>query len=241
MNYLIDVRSLELLLEKRKDYITGAVSCGSIITGASWVITGMTAEFVDLPIEYGRIIRHAMICLGAIGIIYGIVVALRNKNMFYNHNKLFSEMKELDKTGHRFSIVIIKDTYNSFPNHYLVRYVKDWDCKLFFSFRTQDADNENNIATQLSNMLHVNREHISVEYKTQDYTTKYSVKDKCTKTYDHQFYVATITDFPDSVKEQDFVIDDVHYYWMSYEKMIEDKRIREVNRDIVDFVHDHVN
>ena len=147
---------------------------------------------------------------------------------------------ELDTTKHRFSIVVIKDTYNTYADRYLLRYVPSWDCDLFFSFRTQDVENERFIKTQLSNALHVERDSITLEYKSEELQTKYSQSGKEVKTYNHKFYLAAIADFPDILRADEFTIEDMKYKWLSIPKMLEDSRIREVNADMVQYVRDYV-
>ena len=240
MRFLIEDDKLLYLLEKRRDFESGCKAGGAVATGISIVFAGLTSDFPDFSQRIGMYLRILLVVAGVVLIIFGIGTMAKNKKISYSHKDLHDEIKELDLTSHRFSIVVIKDTFHEYANHYLVRYVKDWDCRLFFSFRTQENGNEENIIHQLANALHLPDSSIQLTYKTEDYTTKYSVKDKVTKTYDHKFYVATISDYPEVLQQDSFVIDDEHYYWMTYRNMADDSRIREANMEIVDFVKDNV-
>ena len=240
MAFLIDEDKLKLLLEKRRDFISGCKAGGLVAFGSSVVFAGFTSDFPDVSDRMGTFIRYGMIIVGVVLICLGLYVMVKNHKVFYNQNDLHAEIMELDMTSHRFSVVIIKDTFNEYPNRYLVRYVKDWDCRLFFSFPTVELDDEGNLVSQLSNALHVPKDSISLKFRTEDYVTKYSVKDKVTKTYDHRYYVAEISNYRPELQEDQFRIGDVDYYWMSYEKMNQDKRIHEFNKDIIDYVKDHI-
>ena len=240
MKYLIEEHKLRLLLEERRDYITAWKAGGAIITGISIVFSGLSSEFPDFSEKEGIYFRTGLVVVGVLLIIYGIVVSLHNKNLFYDHKRLYKEIMGLDETSHRHSIVVIKDTFNTYSNRYLLRYNESWDCYLFFSFRTQDSNNEENIKRNLSNALHVDPQSISLSYKSDEYTTKYSVKDEVIKTYDHKYYVAELSEFPVPLKNNQFCIDDVRYKWMTYPAMEKDKNIREKNMDIVQYVKHHV-
>ena len=240
MKYLIEENRLRLLLEERRDYISAWRAGGSVLTGVSLVFSGLSSEFPDQSEKFGVYVRALLVAAGVLLIIYGLVVGIRNKGLFYNHEKLYEEVSALDLTNHRFSIVVIKDTYNNDPNHYLLRYNKDWDCYLFFSFRTQETNNEGNIKKKLSNALHVDISSINLTYIADEYNTKYSVKDKVTKTYDHKYYVAELATFPRILKNNKFCIDGVKYKWMTYPAMQKDKDIVEKNMDIVQYVTQHV-
>ncbi|MBR4513933.1 MAG: hypothetical protein IKO61_03510 [Lachnospiraceae bacterium] len=240
MLFLVEEDKIKLLLEKRRDFISGCKAGGAAALGGSLVFSGLTSDFPDIPDSFDPILRIVIMMVGALFVCFGLLVSLRNKKLSYNHKKLHKEIMELDMTSHRFSVVIIKDTFNEYANRYLLRYVRDWDCRLFFSFRTQENDNEGHLVSELSNALHIPTSDIEISFCNSDYVTKYSESDKVTKTYDHRYYVATIKNFSDTVKKEHFVIDDIDYYWMTYESMNSDERIREVNKDVIDYVRDNV-
>lgn len=144
----------------------------------------------------------------------------------------------MNETEHCFSLVAIKDTFNDYPNRFLLKYDKDWDCDLFFSFHTLNDEQRDigNIKERLSNLLKVDPAEISVEYVDETLQTKFSQKDKVTKLYNHRLYHAEIKDFPKDEQKQTFEIDGIRYKWETIDTMREDVNIRQKNMDVVDFV-----
>ncbi len=65
---------------------------------------------------------------------------------------------------------------------------------------------------------------------------KYSVSAKENRCYRHRFYQFLIKEFNEEIEQDSFEIDGKKFYWMSIAEMEQDKRIMEVNSDIVSMV-----
>ncbi len=63
--------------------------------------------------------------------------------MVYNHKKLGNEIVDLDQTAHHHSIVAIKDTFQKYPNRYLVYEDKTWNCRFFLNYPMQLTETQN--------------------------------------------------------------------------------------------------
>lgn len=230
--------------DKFKDYTTihkadigvdVAASCSGVVTGLSIFIPALQsirmAEAVNAPDWILFVVGFAAFCYG----IYRLTQFIRRR---YSAKMLYKDVKNMDETRHRFSLVAIKDTFNTYPNRFLLRHDNDWECDLFFSFRTQDNEDKDaeNIKSRLSHLLKVSRNEITVKYINETLQTKFSQKDKVTKVYDHKLYMAEISNFPDSEKKETFVTDGVVYKWRTIEEMRTDPDIQKKNMDVVDFV-----
>jgi hypothetical protein len=161
--------------------------------------------------------------------------------------KLFLEQKR-DYVGNRlegldthpFSIVAVKDTFNRFSNRFLLYYEKTWKCWFFFSFKTSDIADEENIKSRLSNLLHIDKKSIALQYISERIQPKHSLRDDVDKVYLHRLYKADITSFSEQCKNDTFEIDGTEFKWMTIADMESDERIMEVNKDVVSMVKDKV-
>lgn len=139
------------------------------------------------------------------------------------------------QTAHHHSIVAIKDTFQKFPNRYLVYEDKAWHCRFFLNYPTQlmEAQNVNFLKEKLSGALKIPMEDMDLTKKGQALQQKYSERHQEMRVYDHVFYEAKISDFPESMKQPSFKQDGVTYYWMTIEEMKQDSDIQKKNLDVV--------
>lgn len=136
---------------------------------------------------------------------------------------------------HEHSIIVIKDTFNQYPNRYLVYEDKSWDCELFLNYK-KNINNESFIKSRISSDLKIDVSDISLDFVGQEIHEKYSVKDKVNKVYCHRFYRANISKFPDMAKCDQFECDGKVYHWRTMAEMEDDKNTMEKNKDIIGYV-----
>lgn len=146
----------------------------------------------------------------------------------------------LDMIQHNHSLVVIRDTFKQQPGRFLVYYDERWDCKLFLNFKTVNGDNETAILERVSASLQIPKENISAKYLTSRVQEKYSVSHDETRVYNHRLYEMVIHSFTDDMKKDDFVINGVHYFWMTISEMQKDSNIMTKNMDVVDFVNETI-
>lgn len=151
---------------------------------------------------------------------------------------LYMEIKNQNEIKHPFSIVVIKDEFEKYPDRFLVYYDTRWKCRLFLNYHTQEnvSENEAKIKEGLSRDLHVNVSDISMNYKDVFLHKKYSYSDRCDKWYEHTIYETHISDFPEIEQDASFEISGRQYYWMSLAEMERDQTIMERNSDVLSFV-----
>ena len=56
------------------------------------------------------------------------------------------------------------------------------------------------------------------------------------RVYDHRVYYAEIFEYKDNITKDEFGIDGKKFFWMTIQQMERDKRISEVNSDVVGLI-----
>ena len=233
----IDDTEAKLLLETNRDNIgcSNRENIEMLISGIMFIVSNV---FADYNIKHIPDIAIKIICaiVGGYSVLRGGYLLMNNIKSNYNHHDLYNDLKKLDKITHPFSIVAIKDTFNKYPNRFLLYYDARWDCDFFFSFRTVDNNNTENIIKKLSAELQLDEQYIKVDYKTQEIQSKFSESDKIQKTYEHKLYCAEISHFSKQHKQDSFEINGKKFKWMTIEQMEQDENIKKKNLDVVDLV-----
>ncbi len=241
MRLLIDKLKLMLLLEKRKDSIDHRIEgVDTTLTGVLYLLSLFCSDFRDFWIINHLIIETIAWSIGIIITGLGVFKIYKSSHNRYSHNMLYSEIENLDEVSHRFSLAIIKDTFKDHSNRFLVYYDNSWDCWFFFSFPTNDYQNEESIMQRLSSKLKVNRSDITLTHLSERLQPKYSIKDGKNKVYLHSLFYAEIKNYPVVLQKDSFEIDGIKYRWMTLEEMISDKNIHEKNDDVVSFVREKI-
>lgn len=158
----------------------------------------------------------------------------------YDHIKLTKDIIGVDMIQHNHSLIVIRDTFRKPAMRFLVYYDERWDCKLFLNLKTVSGDNENAILEYLSASLQIPRKELKAKYLTSRVQEKYSVSHGETRVYNHRLYEVTIQEFAHNMKENDFSVNGVHYFWMTIPEMQKDKNIMDKNMDVVDFVNETI-
>lgn len=65
------------------------------------------------------------------------------------YEDLLSDINKLNEIAHNYSIVLIKDSFQRFPNRFLVYEDKRWECKLFLNYK-ENPNNKEFIKNHLS-------------------------------------------------------------------------------------------
>lgn len=236
MKIMVDENELNLLLEKKRNYIGKKVTIDSILSSISFLISVIFAtyeDFLGLPGKFWKYFG----CM--LGLFFAGKVSwdfCRSKKYNYTHEDLSRDINELNKIEHRHTIVVIKDTFNEFPNRYLVYYDGRWDCKLFINYKTNDKNNEEFIKGHISSDFKVPVENISLKYVTQQTHEKFSVSNNRMKTYEHIFYLAEISDMPNLIMQDTFELDGKMYYWETMHDLEKDTNIMKKNADVLGMV-----
>lgn len=149
---------------------------------------------------------------------------------------LEQEIVKIEKSNqHNHSLIIIKGKNISDKERFLVYYDERWDCKLFLSYKTQDRNNEAAIIDQVCADLQLDKKELSIRYVTSRVQEKYSVSHDEYRIYNHRLYELEIHNWQKE-NEEDFSINEKHYYWMTIPEMEQDENIVKKNIEVVDFV-----
>ncbi len=229
---LVDEEKLNLLLDSKKQFIGNKVTWDSVLSSVSFLVSVVFASYDETFGSFGAFFKYTFVVLGIFFTCKTLKDVYDSKKNNYSFEDLLNDINKLNEIQHNHSIVIIKNTYDEFPNKYLVYNDAKWNCLLFPNYK----DNENNlefIAEHLSNELKISKENIFLKYVDQYISYKMSEKDKEYKVYNHRFFVANISEFPAYMKDNGFVADDKEYSWKTMNELEQDENIAKKNSDII--------
>lgn len=118
MRLLIDTKDLELLVEKKRDYIGNQVTFDTWIAAVSFILSVLTAQYDQIGLLSGNQIKTIFIL---IGIIYLMKIGKRSMMKKYDHENLIVDINNLNLIQHNHSLVIIKHS-----EHYLLYDDERW-------------------------------------------------------------------------------------------------------------------
>lgn len=244
VNLLIDHNQLELLLEKNKDRIghNSIEGIDTLFSGITFLISTIFASYNKIGVLSEWNIKVICFVLGFVFSLRGIYMIVKSRKRKYGHTMLLEDIENINKITHPFSIIVIKDSFQQYPNRFLLYYDNRWKCRLFINYRTSTgtgADNEQNICSRLSNELKIPANQIAVKYVTERIQRKFSVSDQVFKCYEHKVYYVTIP-FTDKLKRRQFNIDGKQYCWMTISDMEKDSDIQSKNLDVVNLVRETI-
>ena len=236
MKILLDDNKLNLLLERKREFIGRKVVWDSLISSISLSISVFLSSYNQFP-NYGNLLKVVFICTGLFFTAKSIYDIAKSKNNNYTVSDLFDDINSLNEITHNHSIVVIKDTFNGFSNKYLVYDDKRWNCEFFINYR-ETENNDVFIREHISNELNIPLDSISLSFRGQRIHTKYSPIEKKEKLYCHKFYIANVSEFNDNIKSPDFEIDGKKYHWRTIEEILENNEVKQKNTDIVKYVQE---
>lgn len=233
--FAIKESELQSLLEKRKSLIGG-----SVVTMAGLFLGGLNMTYVFWNASIIQTGIGAAMMIAALWKPVRIIISSSSardgiRSLWYSWDDLFAEIKAMDKTEHEHSIIIIRDTFNTYPNRYLLYNDKRWGCWFFPNYPASKTDEENMeyIKKRLSGDLKIPANNIGLSFVKQEIHEKYSESHKENRRYSHSFFVAEVKDFPQPERVESFSIDGKQYRWMTIDAMKQDKDIQEKNKDVV--------
>ena len=231
----INETKLNLLLEEKKQFIGAVVVWDSVISSASFLISVLLASYEEVFGRYGFILKLVFVVLGLVFTAKSIHDVLKSKRNSYSYKDLFDDINRLNEITHNHSIIAIKNTFEEFPNKFLLYEDKRWNCRLFINYK-ENINNESYIINHVSNELKVPVSDITIKYLAQEVGEKFSESHHEQRVYLHRLYQVEINNIPDCMKKDSFIIEGTRYYWESIRDMEQDERIAMVNSDIVNLV-----
>lgn len=239
MKILVDDVKLNLLLETKKNFIGKNVAWDSFLSAFSFLVSVFLASYSDVFGIPGSVLKTVFVLLGLYFTVKSLMDIHDSQKNNYSYTDLLSDINRLNEITHNHSIVIIKDTYNKYPNRLLVYDDVRWQCRLFLNYK-DNPNNENFIKEHLSQELKIELTDISLKYLGQRIHEKFSESARTEKIYSHKFYIATVKSFPQKMLQDSFECDGRRYYWMTIDELEQDANVREKNSDILGYVKELV-
>lgn len=132
------------------------------------------------------------------------------------------------------TIMMIKNDKNEYLNYYDTR----WNSYLFLNNKVIGQLDDNVQKLFVANKLNISENKIELSLVYEKIHTKFSESAKKNKEYHHYFYDVKIRELPTVMTDKEFFINEINYKWFSMKELEEDKRIQEVNSDIVAMIKD---
>ena len=127
------------------------------------------------------------------------------------------------------SIIVIKNK----KGEYLQYFDKKWNSFLFLNCKLPNGEDSIVIKNKIADDFNIKKDLVKVSLVGYKQHKKFSESAKVEKEYIHYFYnVILDTKLDDNM----FELNGINYKWFSYSELMKDKRIQEVNSDIVQFV-----
>ncbi len=239
MKMALDNENLRELLKGRKKYIrTPRQACRSLFSFSVPLLLSLSCtNFKAIGAISSEITKGIYIAISTItfvlAIIFWIISLLPRKR--YNYQRLYDEILELSKS-HNFAVIAIK---NNDTNKYLLCKNKRWkNCKLFIGYKLSDTGNAlayiPNIKKKIAETFDVSKKDITINFKEDFESKKYSQSDRTDKLYHFYIYTVKIENIPKTFEASKFKFKDKQYYWMTMNEILSDKKIMKMNSDVVE-------
>lgn len=232
---LIDDVKLNLLLEQKKQFIGKTIVWDSVLSSTSLLISVILSSYKDILGIPGVVFKTLFVILGLFFTGKSILDIVKSSRNRYNFEDLLGDINKLNEIAHNHSIVVIKDSFQKYPNRFLVYEDTRWGCEFFLNYK-ENPNNEEFIKSHISNELKIDSGDIQLKYVAQKIHEKYSESAKENKVYSHKFYLATINSFPDFMKQDSFESDGRKYHWRSMTELEQKPDVQTKNMDLVNFV-----
>lgn len=133
---------------------------------------------------------------------------------------------------HKHAIIIIKND----KSDYLQYFDDRWDSFLFPNCKLSDDNYSKLIFDSLINKYQLPLKDVKVEYLMDKVHDKFSESAKQIKTYHHYFYEVHFAKLPSNMSSNKFILGDRQFAWFDVKDLENNKRIQQVNSDIVEFI-----
>lgn len=211
----------------------------SFLSAFSFLISVLLASYRDFFGLPGIALKTVFVVLG-VGFTFKSLADIHDSSKNnYSYSDLLSDINKLNEITHNHSIVIIKDTFNRYPNRLLVYDDTRWNCKFFLNYK-ENPNNESFIKQHISQELKIETFDITLDCLGQQIHEKFSESTHEEKVYSHRFYLAKISKFPDMMLQDSFECDGKQYYWMTVPELEQDENVQKKNNDILGYVKELV-
>ena len=132
---------------------------------------------------------------------------------------------------HAHAIIIIKNE----KGEYLQYFDDRWNSFLFPNCKLISNNHLDILKDSLKSKFHLHFDNLEIEYVTDKVHSKFSESARIEKEYHHYFYKVNAK-LQQNLNSKKFVVENTPYIWLSLSELETDKRIQQVNHDIVEYI-----
>jgi len=239
MKLRIDDAELEKLLAEHSRYIGKSLAAGAsdIIGGAGWPMAAFASPwpaYVQWPIGLAGFVYSA----------YGAYEMMQAKRKPYNYEQLMEDIRNMDRTEKRSSIIAVRDSSGNARNKFLLYWDSRWKCDFFPNHDTEGSVpmEKPELSKWLSGTFEIPESAFNLEYLREMTHSKPSVShNNEMRDYIYRLWVADVTEMPDSWNHDSFEVGGYRCQWMTIADMETSSRIMEINEDVVGMVKGYVH
>lgn len=246
---MIEIREEKLreLLESRDKYIGASeIPYDSWAADAALLLSVIATDYKSL---FGIPASYVKLAFCVVVIVYTVYLLRRTINArknVYTHQNLYEDILNSSERPHSFCLIVIRNTFESCANRYLLLYDERWKCSMFPYIKSGTSPEacEQRIKEYLSSHLGIPADKVKPVLKFEKEHEKYSVSDKVNKLYHHSFYEVDLANYvfadkTSRIKSPYFDMDGYTYTWMTVAEMHQSKNIMEKNGETVADISDY--
>lgn len=236
----IEESDLNAVLLAHKDAI-GSLSVGhgvaDAVAGVFYLATALSAGF---PV----ILQNGLAIIGVLFACYGVWQWRRASRNRYTDRQLFEDIRRMDRTEVRSSLIAVKGCGDGFGNRFLLYRDHGWDCDFLPNKKTTDPapDEARRLAYYLSEQYDIPYDDFDISFVVDAESEKECVEHgNQLRYYHYRLYQAVVKRMPEQWKSLSFKTSGgKECRWLSVDEMFADQRIRQVNGDVVTAVRDYL-
>lgn len=246
---MIEIREEKLreLLESRKKYIGGTdFPIDGLFADIAFLLSILVTDYkpvLSIPAKEVKLFFWLAFVVYTSILVVKSYSAIRDK---YTIDNLIDDISNSSERPHRFSLIVIRNTFDERTNKYLLLYDARWKSYLFPYTKSGDdeAESRRRIKSFIQSHLGIPTTAISVTKAFTAEHDKKSVSDNVMKHYIHDFYDVDISKYvqlhPDSqLEKREFNIDGYRFRWYTAAEMNGSRKIMRCNKETVDDIIAH--
>lgn len=175
---------------------------------------------------------------------YGIYETVQAACRPYDHQQLMEDIRKMDRTEKRSSIIAVRDSSGEARNRFLLYWDTRWECDFFPNHDTEGSVpmEKPELSKWLSGTFEIPEASFRLEYLREMAHSKPSVSHgNKMRDYVYRLWVADVTELPDPWRHDAFEVGGLHCRWMTIAEMEDSPRIMEINDDVVGMVKGFVH
>ena len=217
----------DLLFRRKKHIKTHFPVFETISCILSFVVTILLSDFENA--SFGV---KVLVVLACIAYVVACIISFYGSN--YSVDAFYKDICSVAEKEHNFSLLLLRDTSETFPVSYLLRKDTRWKCWLFPYIRTNAENDKQSVIDYVKSVFKI--KNVDIKKITEQDFTKYSVSANLQKTYHHTFYLIEFNALLSPACKKKFSAGGNKYKWFTISQMKENKHIIERNDENVRYI-----